>query len=492
MAKEFEGAISGDAVEEMVKTAAGIHDSEHKSEILDGIKDAVTLCKKQGKVLQELFEENSLSIHVPMPNSTQQDHNWAKVEKILKMGKAVLVFVKLPEGQVKVFAIVPKDREAYVLHGLKDYAVQAGSSMAIDEMISLLKDLHSHDYTKLKASAISVAHDICKRILGSDHIGSSEPVKCQDPVTTTIEAVLAGLPQVPLDQCEEKLGSLSVELAKWCNVASQTTKDPAMFRAAFGFVFGSSGALKLDDGDSRITSDEFDNELKGAVARGGGQIVGGAVARAAAPGIARIGACVVRANAAAGAAMFGVIALWDVARWAQNDITAVQLRKSLAEGAAGAAGGVAGGIALGAAGGLALGPVGAFVGGVVGGIAGGLAGGFAGKAIDNAIWDEGEDTVMESYEFFGWRGVSRGNRPRKSEEEVRDAYLKKLDEKPSSVDEKDWAKYCTAMLMVLLRAMYPELKQMFEIAEDLNESKTKAVKMIGTGMYSSLEEEENH
>ena len=492
MAKEFEGAISGDAVEEMVKTAAGIHHSEHKSEILDGIKDAVTLCKMQGKVLQELFEEDTLSVHIPAPSSTLQDHNWVKIERNLRGGMAALMFVKLPESNCKVHVVAiasDEDKKAYILHGWQDNSVQLESSMNIEDLVSLLKDLRSYDYTK--ASNVSVACDKHKQICGSDHMGSSEPVECQEPVRITFEAVSTGFLQVPLDQCEEKLVSMSVELAEWCNVASQTTKDPAWFRAAFGFVFGSGGALELDDGDLEIQQ-VMPTDQEKLLARGQPQSAGGTAAKLAVPGISSgIGVSVVRANAAAGAAMFGVIALWDVARWAQNDITAVQLRKSVAEGAAGAAGGVTGGIALGAVGGLVLGPVGVFVGGVVGGIAGGLVGGFAGKSIDEAIWDEGEDIVMESYEFFGWDGVSRGSRSKESGQRVKKAYLKKLDEKPSSVDEKDWAKYCTAMLMVLLRAMYPELKQMFEIAEDLNKSKTKAVKMIGTGMYSSLKEE-NH
>ena len=492
MAKEFEGAISGDAVEEMVKTAAGVHNSEHKTEILDGIKDAVTMCKKQGKVLQELFEEDTLSVHIPAPNSTLQDHNWVKIERNLMGGMAALMFVKLPESKVHVFAIVrDEDKKPYVLHGWQGHSVRLESSMAIEDLVSLLKDLHSYDYTK--ASDVSVACDKRKQIWGSDHMGSSEPVECQEPVRITFEAVLTGFLQVPLGQCEEKLGSMSVELAEWCNVASQTTEDPDGFRAAFGFVFGSGGALELDDGDLEIQQVTPTDQEK-LLARGQAQLAGGAVAKLATPGIARIGVSVVRANAAAGAVLFGINALWDVQKWAQNDITAVQLRKNFAQNAAGAAGGVAAGIAAGAAGGFLGGPLGAFVGGVLGGIAGGLAGGAAGKALDEAIWDENEDLVMESYDFFGWRFVSRCSRPKKSGEEVREAYLHKLrgTNQPSGVKDNDWAKYCTAMLMVLLRAMYPELKQMFEIAEDLNESKTKAVTMIGTCMYSSLEEEENH
>lgn len=40
------------------------------------------------------------------------------------------------------------------------------------------------------------------------------------------------------------------------------------------------------------------------------------------------------------------------------------------------------------------------------------------------IWDEGEDSVMNSYEFFGWHNVKRGTRPIKSATEIKEAYVK--------------------------------------------------------------------
>ena len=95
--------------------------------------------------------------------------------------------------------------------------------------------------------------------------------------------------------------------------------------------------------------------------------------------------------------LFGVFDLWDVAKWA-NDITAVELCKNIAKGAVGA---ITGGL-LGAARGAIFGPAGVFFGGIIGSMAG------AGKAIDKAMWDEGEDSIMNSYKFFGWQDVKRG------------------------------------------------------------------------------------
>ena len=181
------------------------------------------------------------------------------------------------------------------------------------------------------------------------------------------------------------------------------------------------------------------------------------------------------------------MAIWDVAEWANNDITGVQLRKKLAQGAAGTVGGVAGGIAAGAAGGAMLGPVGALFGGLFGGIAGGFGGAAVGKALDEALWDEGEDSVMNTYEFFGWRSVHRGTRPTKPANEIKQAYLNKVWKKPSQkFTDREWSTVCNAHLMVLLRAMFPEFKKMLELSKDMHNKKSDGVLAIGRDMYSNF------
>ena len=261
--------------------------------------------------------------------------------------------------------------------------------------------------------------------------------------------------------------------------------------AGLGFVFGAGGVLLV----GLIKGERVDYVevglagLKSVLAGGLGGGAGAAVAKVATPTFARIGVSVVRSNAVAGVAMFGVFAIWDVVEWKMNKITEVQLRQRLAEGAGGAAGGIGGGAALGVAGGVWFGPIGALGGALIGGIAGGIGGAFAGRAIDGAIWDESEDAVMNSYEYFGWRGVKRNTRPTKSADEIGKAYDRKLGEKPEKVGEEDWHKFCLGNLMVLLPTMYPEFKKMMQLAVELQKKKSSGLSAIGTAFYEYLSSE---
>ena len=85
-------------------------------------------------------------------------------------------------------------------------------------------------------------------------------------------------------------------------------------------MFGAGGDLLFDKIEDRLTQ---------AVKEG----VKGACSGAA----AKMGAGLI---AIAVVAMFGVIAIWDVAEWAANYITAVDLRKIVATNLAGTAGGI--------------------------------------------------------------------------------------------------------------------------------------------------------
>ena len=429
--------------------------------------------------------------------------------------------MKLPGSTDHVFTIVGDEGRARILHAWQNqHGVRAERSMPIEDMFFLLRELPKYDYSKPREA--SKVRDVRERLWGSDHRGSVD-IGTSSRTRISFNAITSGIPKKPLIECKETLGRLSLDLCEWHSVSSGRSsvssgrstvsstewhsvvsgrssgassgrssvteahgairvRYAAGFGAALGFVLGAGGALYNHADWEEVVEEGF----KTGLAVGVGEGVGAVVAKSVTPTIAKAGISVVRANAAAGAAMFGVFALWDVAKWAKHDITAVELRKNLTEGAAGAAGGVAGGVALGAAGGAAFGPPGAIIGGIIGGIAGGFGGAAAGKAIDKAIWDEGEDSVMNSYEFFGWHDVDRGKRPTKSARAIAASYLRKLDDKPSKkIKNKDWATYCTANLMVLLRAMFPEFKTMLKISEDLRNNSSKAISIIGSAMYSS-------
>jgi len=265
-------------------------------------------------------------------------------------------------------------------------------------------------------------------------MGLSKPM--EHPNTrASFESILTGTLKKLLTGCKEKLGRLSIEMSEWSSqrssvastelhsalsgqssttsrgqttVVSEVSGQGAIrvsLWCCFGVcILGADGVI-LKRGDWEEVLEEG---VKTGLALGVGEGAGALVAKSVVPTFARAGVSVVRANAAAGAAMFGVVALWDVAKWAKHDITSVELRQNLTEGAAGAAAGVAAGIAAGAVGGVLLGPVGSFFGAIAGGVAKGFGGAKAGKVIDKAIWNVGEDSVMNSYEFFGWHNVKRG------------------------------------------------------------------------------------
>ena len=458
-----DGKIPAEVIEYMVETVASLHDDP--TEILAAIEDTATSCVKWGGALQSLFIDGTLDeLYVHHHNDLGEVvpmRDFDTINLNLRNGNAILVHVKLPEeGIDHVFTVVGDGEKALVLHAWQNqHGIRAEESMPIDEMVSLLDKLDnfSNDFNKIG--------DVRAKLWGSDHRGpGAADIGTSSRKKITYNMILSGKPRKPLLECKETLGSLSQELSEWLSVSSEQSSDSeahaatrvknaAGFNAGFGFVLGAGGALSSHADFAEILEE-------------------GGVAKSKA-------GSVVQANAAAGAAMFSVFDLWNVAKWA-NNTTAVELRKNIAKGAAGA---ITGGM-IGAARGAIFGPAGVFVGGVIGSWAG------AGKAFDKEkdkpIWDEGEDSVMNSYEFFGWQDVKSGERPLKSAEAITAAYTSVLNEKPSNkLTDEDWATYCTANLMVLLRAMYPELKAILKMSEDLRNNSSKAVSIIGSTMYSS-------
>ena len=472
-----DGRIPAENVEDMIQTLEKLHANP---EILADIEKAIASCKKWASNLESLFAKDSLQILFVRdePEEKVPEQVFIKIKEDLRKDKAIFAHIQLPGGIDHVFTVVgDRGENARVLHAWDNQYDKR--SKPIEEMVALLEKLVEHDYMRSKNLNFSEILGDRARLQGSDHGGSA----CTTTKRISFNMITSAKLNKPLIECQNTLRTLSLELSDWhpaSSVQSSVSKADALaiFRAALGFVLAAGGVL--------IEHTDLTEVLKKGVGYGIGKGIGFAVARGVAPGIARVGVSVVRANAAAGVAMFAVFTIWDVAKWAKHDITAVQLRQRLAKGAAGAAGGIAGGAAAGAAAGFFLGPIGALVGGGIGGFVGGIVGTVVGKALDKAIWDEGEDSVMNSYDFFGWHKVKRHQRPPKTAKEITAAYTGMLAKKPSeSLEDKDWATVCTAHLMVLLRAMYPELKTILKISEDLRNKSSKAVSIIGSTIYSS-------
>ena len=479
-----DGQIPAKAVQDMIRTAVELRDNPN---VLADVEKAANSCVKWARVLESLFEPDTLNPLFarsgPYREKVQMEI-FNKIEQDLRDGKAIFAHVWLPGGGDHAFTIVGDGDKARVLHAWQDqHDIRAERSKPIKEMVSLLSELEAHDDISNDVSEIL---GISQRLKGSDQRDNDNdndikisPTKKRIIFKMITSAVL----KTTLNKWNGRLRTFSQELSDWQGRAPIRARHAAGFGAALGFVLGAGGAL-ISKADF---TEVIEEGLKTGLGFGVGEGVATMVGKAVTPGITRAGVSVVRANAAAGIAMFAVFTLWDVGKWAMHEITTVQLRKKFAEGAAGAAGGIAGGIAFGALGGVALGPVGAIAGGILGGFIGGLGGAFAGAAIDTAIWDKNEDLVMDSYEFFGWHDVRRGQRPPKSAEEITAAYTRMLNKKPSpqKLEDKEWAEHCSKILLVLLQAMYPEINTLLRISEFLRNNSSKAVSIIGSTMYSS-------
>ncbi|XP_035255337.1 uncharacterized protein LOC118217572 isoform X2 [Anguilla anguilla] len=485
---------------------------------LEQIREATTSCIHWGGILQELMQKDSIKyLFVREFNKPMQLCQIENIGDELRAGKAVLVAIKLPDCDQHIFCIEPRadGRRARIVHAWQDvHSVRAERNMPIEEIMDHIKGLWSSDCV----ADGSKLQNIFKKLFGADAQFNSNGRPVRQRIS--FETVLSGRPERPLDEIgsRQRLSSLLSEMSDWqsgrlsrssgtsgrqsaCSSRSSIIPDEplapvpskvGMIRtgtavgAALGFVFGVGGVLWSGERDPKEVALAGTKSTLGGAASGA---AGAAAAKYLTPTFGRIGTSLVRANVLSGVAFFSVFAIWDVVEWKVHKITDVQLRQRMAEGAAGAAGGIGGGAAAGVGFGLLFGPIGAVVGGIVGGLAGGIGGAFAGKAIDGAIWDESEDSVMNMYEFFGWRDVKRNTRPVKTAEEMGKAYDKKLESRPSKIKEEDWDRICTASIIVLLQAMYPVFIDVMKMADNLQKNRSDGVSAVGTAMYQSISEE---
>ena len=487
------GELSRECVYNMVETAAK---ASSNSRIIDDIRATISTCAGWASVFEELLDRFSMKCSTFVNMGIIQQH--------LNQGKLVFLNAKLPGGIDYTFAIQSDGKYSQVVHGYSDSGIQnCGTQLKNRDMVALLNNLSRYDHSK--RSDVRIVRELYMQLWGrgiqpqrvKSNFGSTsvdfsyflsgEPrdLKFTGRALSYLHTALSDSAFIPVEYLHTAGGYRSQITGR---TVLKTAGYAGVFGAVLGFVFGAGGTLLFDD-----TADWGDILLCGAqagAAMGAAELASGLVAQTVRPRFAAVGASVVRTNAAAGIAAFGVVALWDVARWKAHDITAVELRKNLASGAGGAAGGFAAGAATGALAGVAGGgPIGIAIGALVGGIVGGIGGSIAGKKIDRAIWSEGEDSVMDSYEFFGWHNVPRHTRPHKSAMEITEAYCTKLEQKPSKITYMNWSVLCTATLMILLQAMYPELKKLLDIAENLRGNGSQAFSILATAVYEKVARE---
>ncbi|XP_030851332.1 uncharacterized protein LOC115928327 [Strongylocentrotus purpuratus] len=485
-------------VAEIITTLDEISNTVDADEIIRSIEKEAESCVEWAGYLELLMQGMSI-VYAPKHDVKIDPNVLNEVASKLNDPKTeILMGLLQSEGGDHVFAIEPLgDGKARVLQG--DQALRPEQSMPIDELCDTLKSLTKLDHVNDKPR---LEKALCK-LFGKDHarledkvvrrkitfISISEGIPRASLSSPAKRAMLRGLftviasPErarlsgsstVSLDQfakpCGEAVGKIIKEI-KGRNITG--VRMNTAFSSGLAFVMAVGGAWHSGE-------DVLQAGIKSALRAGVGKGVAVTVVKNTTPTITNAGASVVRANAASGIAMFGVFVVWDVVDWKMHKITSVELRQRIAEGAGAAGGGILGGAAAGAAGGVWFGGVGAGVGAVIGGLAGGIGGMFAGKGIDYMIWDQGEDAVMNSYEFFGRYDVDRSERPRMSPKKMEEAYAEKLNNKPENMEEEDWNKVCLGTFMVLAQGMYPFFQDLLKLAKKVGENHSNGLSVIAT------------
>lgn len=496
--------LGGTEAAEIIATLAEISNNVNSNEIIRCITKEVESCVEWAGLLESLMQDTSI-VYARKHDVKIDPEVFDKVARKLNDGKTILTALKQTQGGDHAFAIEPLgDGKARILHGWQgDHPLRPEQSMPIEELCDTLKSLTKLDHVNDKPR---LEKALCK-LFGKDHAQLGDKVVRRKITFTSISegvpresltspanrARLRGLSEVIAPPERARLsGRSTVSLDDCAEAGGKGNKFSgvrmgAAFGAGLGFVLGAGGALYSGEDWEDVGLAGLKSGLGGGVAGG----VAAGVIKGTTPTFAKAGASIVRSNAAAGIALFGVFAIWDVAEWKMHKITGVELRKRLAEGAGAAGGGILGGAAAGVAGGIWFGPVGAGVGAFFGGLAGGIGGMFAGKGIDYAIWDQGEDAVMNSYEFFGWHDVDRSERPKKTPEEMGEAYAEKLKNKPKKMEQKDWDTVCLGTFMILAKAMYPVFQDLIKLANEVRKEKSNGLSVIATLVFeqSQIKEE---
>ena len=513
MAMEMVPLFRGSDAATIVRNLAEISSNAEAQLIVKHITTTTTSCIQWATTLQHLMQ-NTKPLYVPKHGTDINPQVFDKVATRLKAGKTMLVGLHLTKGGDHVFAIEPLPRgEARVIQGWQgQHPLRVEDAMPVDKLVQNLKSLSTLDHVDDKAAL----EKTLGKLFGKDHAGLTDDfVRRKTDFTSIIE----GSPRESLrsESNRARLRGLSKIIAPPDSRSSSSSlsgSDSSVSRpgsrledvvefggtrgklasVGIGTAVGAGIGFVLGVGGSLIYGDDWEEAgLAGLRGGLGGAAAGGAataVAKNTVPTFARAGTSIVRANAAAGVALFGVFAIWDVVEWKMNNITAVELRERLAAGSGAAAGGFLAGAAAGAAGGVVGGPIGAAIGAIIGGIAGSIAGTFAGKEIDDAIWDDTEDAVMNTYEFFGRHDVARNTRPIFTPEEIEEAFDKKRKEKPEEMAQADWDNICLANFMILVKAMYPMFEDLMKLANKVSENKSDAMAVVSKIIFELSQHEE--
>ena len=301
-----EGALSGDAIEEIVKTAARLHANP---EIVAKLVECTKSCWMWGKAMESLFDSLD-HFYYPIFGRGMEQQHWDKIEQALMEGKAIFAQVKLAPVGDHTFTIVAEDGRAYILHAWQgEHGLRAERSMPIPEMMAELKKLTNNKYNGWFRGTAKI-REARARLWGQDHMGPTD-MGTSSKRRITFSSIASGEPKKPLIENGEVLERLSNELSAWKTASSELAasadaadETPATgdgflrspefavgFAAALGFVLGAGVAIYNKADWEEVLEEGIKSGLAVGIGEGAGIAVGGSV---------------IRSNAAAGAVMFGI------------------------------------------------------------------------------------------------------------------------------------------------------------------------------------------
>lgn len=437
---------------------------------------------------------------------------YEKMAENLKAGKVVIAEMKLPLAVDSIhdhyFTLEPVLDGTHVrcFHGWQGrHEVLSTEPIPIDDMVNSFNQLTSYDWDpntgEVDVEGMEEAFknifgeqdkEVAKRVI-DEHENTTQKTR-KRPVFGGHSGEPTAVTENPEDYCEE--------IAKMVNKLNETwfyspegellyrpdfhdTEEgfeppeaipaeeyEAEFGACKGVAMGSLFGLVFGAGTAILQGDN----LKGVMEEGLKGLIAGGIGDASAYAVKRkFGESVLRDNVVTAVAMTVVFTVWDVHKWEMHEITKVEFREHLAQGIGGAVGGVFGAAAAGAAVGEVATPIGAVI-GFFAGLIGGVIGANVGSTVDHWIWDQGEDDIMNCYEFFGWDDVERDTRPEKSAEEFGEAFDTALHEKKhEDVAEDHWHVLCLRNFMVLVNEMYPESKELMEKMENVAQASVENI-----------------
>ena len=137
------------------------------------IEVAKTSCVMWASVLESLIDNPQMIYARDQPGKVIQPEDFAKLERHLREGKAVLVHAKLPGSTDHAFTIEGDGRQARILHAWQDgHALRVEDPMPIEKIVGFLKELPTYDYSN--PGDVAKVQDVRRQLWGLDHEGPSD------------------------------------------------------------------------------------------------------------------------------------------------------------------------------------------------------------------------------------------------------------------------------------------------------------------------------